>query len=184
MRPLYFIGAGLIVGLAAALYKAQDIRAALATVGPEFSNLHPQVQARAMQVLDAANAEFEADGYKVGIYEGWRDPATQARRIADGASGVTTPLASYHTWGLAVDFVFIDRFGRWTWLPDQKNPGNTAYRDPKWARLGAMIEAAGFEWGGRWRNFDGPHAQLPIVRTDQLRAAYATPADYIQTFNT
>lgn len=182
MRAAHFIAAGVAVGIAAALYKAQDIRAALATVGPEYSNLHPEVQTRAAQVLAAADAEFSGEGVKVGIYEGWRDPSTQAKRIEAGASGVATPLESYHPWGLAVDFVFIDRLGRWTWLPDPKNPNNKAYVDPKWNRLGALIESAGFEWGGRWRNFDGPHAQFPVVRTAQLRASFTDPIDYVRTF--
>lgn len=168
--------------IAASLYKAQDIRAAVAKAGPGWNNLHPEVKRRALQVIADAAQEFASDGLKVGVYEGWRTPGEQGARMAAGASWVNSPLDSYHPWGLAVDFVFIDKLGRWTWLPDPKNPSNRGYVDPKWKRLGAIIERAGFQWGGRFRNYDGPHAQLVVRRTAELKTAFAQPLDYIATF--
>jgi hypothetical protein len=175
-RQVIYIGAA-IVGIAAALYKAQDIRAALSTVGPQWRNVHPSVRVAGLAVLDEANAAFEADGLKVGVFSAFRTLEEQARYMKRGTSYVNAPAASYHVWGLALDFVFIDRLGRWTWLEDQPGKGMD-----KWRRLGAIIERHGFEWGGRWEKFDGPHGQMPLVRVASLRAAYSNPLDYIATF--
>lgn len=181
MRAWHFMVAGVAVGIVAALYKkAPSIRAALSQIGEPFNRLHPIVQQRAERVLDDAAAEFAADGLTVGVFEGWRDLDKQTQHIASGASFVAEPLNSYHVWGLAVDFVFIDHLGRWTWL--EKAPGQGW---DKWDRLGAIIERHGFEWGGRWKRRDGPHAQAPdVARVASLRAGYADPLQFIETFNT
>lgn len=175
MRAWPFIVGG-IVGLAAALYKAPEIRQALSTVGPSWDNLHPEVQRRALAVI----ADAKAEGMNVGIFEAWRDPATQQRHIESGASFVTDTMSSYHVWGLAVDFVFLTPLGRWTWLDQDANDSNND--DARWWQLGEIIERHGFEWGGRWKKRDMPHAQLPLVRVAALKASYAQPLDYIGTW--
>ncbi len=172
------------MGVSAAIFfKApQAVVAAVSTIGPEFNNLHPDVQARAMRVLEEANLEFKPDGFKVGIYEGWRTLDKQRQHKESGASQVADLRDSYHVWGLAVDFVFIDRFGRWSWLPDPGNPNNKGYRDPRWYRLGEIIKRHGFQWGGDWQWFDGPHAQLTLSNLAELKSRYADPLDYVSTF--
>lgn len=184
MRLWPLIAGGVAVGIAAAIYSGgvQQARAKLSTLGPEFNNLHPDVRERALRVIEEANAEFSDDGLTVGIYEGWRDAETQRRRIAAGVSQVSDPLDSFHAWGLAADFVFIDRLGSWTWLPDPSNSANTAYRDQRWYRLGAIIERNGFEWGGRWPWFDGPHGQLVLAKIAALKSNYGDPENFIATF--
>lgn len=168
--------------IAATLYRAPNIRAALAQVGPGWQNLHPYVQSRAVSVIEESARVFAPKGLRVGMYEGWRDINTQKKRMQGGVSWVGDALNSYHPWGLAVDFVFIDRLGRWTWLPDPQNPQNTRYVDPRWYTLGEIIERDGFEWGGRWQNFDGPHAQLPVKKIAALKSTYGTPDKFIGTF--
>lgn len=175
------------MGIAASIYSGAPalVREKIAKLGPKWDHLHPIVRERAQRVLDDANAEFADDGLRVGMFDGWRDLDEQAVHIGAGASFVSATLDSYHVWGLAVDFVFLDRFGRWTWLPDPENPDNRAYRDPRWYRLGKIIERHGFEWGGRWPKFDGPHGQASDLTTvSALRSMFRTPDDYVAQFAT
>lgn len=166
---------------AALLGNAARIRQLASKLGDDWNMLHPEFQARALAVLDAANTAFAKDGLRVGIYDGYRDVSDQLREIQEGDSFLSHPLNGYHPWGLAADFVFIDRAGRWTWLPDPADPSNTGYIDPRWYELGAIIEAAGLEWGGRWDQFDGPHAQLDIARPSELRREWDdNPLAFIQ----
>lgn len=174
------IAGALFVVIAASIYKAQDLRAAVAQIGAGWANLHPEVKRRALDVIDEANREFADEGLKVGLYSGWRTPEEQGGHIASGASFVDDALDSYHVWGLAADFVFIDGLGRWSWLPDPSNTKNIRFVDERWYKLGAIIEKHGFEWGGRWRNFDGPHGQFPLKRISELRHEYGEPKNFIK----
>lgn len=73
-------------------------------------------------------------------------------RTAPGAI-VTNAIAgrSAHNYGLAIDVVPMVN-GKPDW-----NGG-----DSVWQRLGALGEAAGLEWAGRWIHFkEMPHFQLP-----------------------
>lgn len=149
------------------IWKGKDIKAQLSMTGDGWNKLHPEVQKRALAVIKDAAAQ----GLNVGIFEGWRDSARQQAVMNSGNSQVSNTLRSYHTWGLAVDFVFIDYAG-WTWNPPH---GMT-----DWQKLGKIIEANGFEWGGRWSgdNFDGPHAQYKGEgNTSQLLANYHVPSN-------
>ena len=157
---------------AAVLVMRADLRRLLSTIGPKWANLHPDVQTRALEVLAIANDHFRDQGLRVGIFDGWRPESDQTKHIESGVSFVSSARRSYHVWGLAVDFVFIDAAGNWTWLPNPNNPADRGYRDSRWFELGAIIEGAGFEWGGRWSQFDGPHAQLPVRRTATLIAEH------------
>lgn len=68
------------------------------------------------------------------------DGCFQIRRARGGIS------SSLHSWGLAVDLnAAWNRMGRKPTM------------DP---RVVACFDAAGFEWGGRWRLPDGMHFQL------------------------
>ena len=179
MKPAAIIGAGLV---GAYLWKGRDIRAAISMSGPGWDNLHPDMQRAALRVIEKANKVFKPQGLSVGAFEGWRSIARQREVMGKGASFVSDPLSSYHVWGLAVDFVFVDRLGRWTWAPFGQvecawyevfcdDPNRAA-----WQRLGEIIEGEGLEWGGRWRSFDGPHGQLTTAgKVAQLRAKYGEP---------
>lgn len=167
---------------AASLWQAQNIRAAMTKLGKGWTNLHPEVKRRAELVIRDANKEFEKDGLKIGAFEGWRTIPRQLSLMSGGTSWVGDPLSSYHPWGLAVDFVFINKLGLWTWTPNYECGWWNPFCDTPWERLGAIIKKHGFEWGGDWKNFDGPHAQLPIRRTSQLKVMYNGPSDFIRTF--
>lgn len=177
-RTAIFITLGALS--ATLLGNAARIRELTSKLGDDWSKLHPEMKTRALEVIDLANAAFRDDGLRVGVHDGYRDVSQQLQEIQEGDSFLSHPLNGYHPWGLAADFVFIDRTGRWTWLPDPNDPANTAYWDPRWDRLGGIIEAVGLEWGGRWERRDGPHGQLPLLRTAELRQAYGDdPARFI-----
>lgn len=163
-----------------AMANGKKIRAELSKMGEGWSRLHPDVKARALAVLEEANAHFSAKGLQVGIFEGWRDVSEQLDRMASGASTVRDPLRSYHPWGLAVDFVFLKGPGLWTWDPDNLGEGANQRHSQSWQELGEIIRRHGFEWGGDWVSlFDGPHAQLPAMRTSALVAQYDKPEEFI-----
>jgi hypothetical protein len=172
MNTLLIAGAALMV---ASLWNGKNLRAVMTMTGAGWHNLHPEVKTRAIRVLERAAAEFAHDGLMVGIFEGWRSVDTQRNKIATGDSFVSNPLSSYHSWGLAVDFVFLHGPGLWTWEPT----GDEVIDRALWERLGLIIESEGFEWGGRWKTFDGPHAQLPLMRSAQLIEKYSAPEAYI-----
>ena len=145
----------------------------------KWTGLHPEVKKRALLVLDAAETAFEETGYSVHIFDGKREISKQNEYIKKGTSFISNPLNSYHVWGLAVDFVFKDADGNWTWEPgaDCAFYDFTCHSsDWYWDTLGEIIESAGFEWGGRWKSFDGPHAQLTTFGTTRdFIAKYGNP---------
>jgi hypothetical protein len=157
-------GVFLIMGAALYLWKGRNIRAELTMTGSAFDGLHEDVKRMTSEVLRAAWAA----GLPVGIYEGLRTRDDQQAAIDSGASKVSDPDSSYHRWGLAVDFVFLNRLGGWTWEPENGMDD--------WQRLGQIIKRAGFQWGGDFKTFfDGPHAQYPLMSIGQLKAAYGSP---------
>lgn len=170
---------------AVAIWKARDIRQIASTMGEGWSNLHPEVKKCALIVLKEANEVFAPEGLTVGMYEGWRTREKQIEYLQNGTSWTGDPDSSYHRWGLAVDFVFIDRFGNWTWEPKpaESCPWYNPFCDDSsralWDKLGDIIEGAGFEWGGRFSTYDGPHGQLRLMKISELKAAYGTPENYV-----
>ncbi len=142
-----------------------------------LADVNPEVRRRANVVLDNAATVFEPDHLSVGAFAGLRSLRDEKKSEDKGSSWLSIPLSSYHVWGLAVDFVFI-RNGNWTWEPT----GNFGEDRALWERLGTIIKAAGFEWGGDWKRFDGPHAQLPLINVASLKVRYQMPANYIRTW--
>lgn len=75
---------------------------------------------------------------------------------------------SAHNFGLAVDFVrdgVVDRRGlQPDWAPES------------YTTLGVEAAALGLEWGGHFKNFDGPHIQWPgfvtAAQMEPLRREY------------
>lgn len=70
------------------------------------------------------------------------------------------PGDSYHQYQLALDVVPRAYRNLKDWNPD----------GPLWARIGAIGEAAGLTWGGRWSNPDKPHFQLTAAPLAELKA--------------
>ena len=177
----------LLAGLGALLiYKGKDLFSSNTISGEGWDNLHPEVKARAKAVIKEANKHFKPYGLSVGVFEGVRSIDKQQQEMRQGDSFIKDALRSYHVWGLAVDFVFIDVKGNWTWEPITNK--DTAWYEyvtnyftgdgnrQAWNELGAIIKKQGFEWGGDWRNFDGPHAQLTTFgRSRDLIAQYGEP---------
>lgn len=129
-----------------------------------LSLLHPELRKKVEKLLESCRAA----GIAVYIFEGLRSIERQRELYAKGrnAAGVVIdkkavvtnakPGSSYHNYGLAVDLVFdgdTEKPGvQWTW--DNSKP---------WAKMGALSEAAGLEWAGRWKTFpEMPHSQLKI----------------------
>lgn len=140
--------------------------------GPRWDRLTPATKQKTLDLL----SEAEKAGLPVMFWSGWRDVDGQLKNMSEGTSWVSHPLNSIHPWGEAVDIVFVDFLGMPAW-PDPKIPQNLA----AWQKLGEIGERIGFDWGGRWRNFDGAHMQRKGVRARDLRAAYAdNPLAYLR----
>lgn len=118
-----------------------------------LDDLRPAVKAKAECFLGKAKAA----GHDVLITCTLRTMDEQAALYAQGRTvpgkRVTKakPGQSAHNFGLAFDFVpMIGGKPEWSG------------KHPVWQELGAMAEACGLEWGGRWRGFlDLPHCQEP-----------------------
>lgn len=130
--------------------------------------LHPKVRAEVMQILLHAESKFPPN-VAIRVVQGFRtweeqDALYQQGRTRPGKI-VTNARAgsSYHNFGLAIDFALLyDKNGdgryeelSWDTVKDFDRDGF-----PDWNEVVASFEAAGWEWGGRWRTFkDLPHCQ-------------------------
>jgi len=116
--------------------------------------LHPALAPK-VEAIDGLIDRFDLPFRR---FEGFRDPETQARALADGRSK-GGPWRSYHGFGLAVDYVGHVA-GGWTW-----------HHELPWDELGTIYETVGMEWAGRWRTFrEMVHGQLPIRSLRELRS--------------
>src|SRR3990167_3298215 len=131
---------------------------------PKVPGLHPKLAEAVSKVL----AEAKARGLSVGLHSGLRTWEQQNRlyelgrsvKNPDGATEanprgntVTKTVAgfSWHNYGMAVDIVFKDEKGVWTW---EKTP-------EQWADIGKIGEMFGLTWGGNWKMKDYPHLEIP-----------------------
>lgn len=176
MRKQTYILAGiaLLLGLVALFYNGVPaaVTSMISKLGSKWSNLHPEMQRRALAVI----AALAAQGITVGIPStgGWRSEADQ-QAIPSSNTNVRDPRDSYHVWGLAVDFVPINAAGAFNW-PDAS--------DPVWQNIGAAIKAQGLTWGGDWTGFqDMPHGELKLASLASLKADYSDPLAYVQENN-
>jgi peptidoglycan L-alanyl-D-glutamate endopeptidase CwlK len=119
------------------------------------------------QKLDRFEAELLKHGLHVRMTCGYRSIAEQNRLYAQGRTKpgkiVTQAKGGYswHNFGLAADYVFLDADGRAT------------YAGP-WSKFGQIAESCGLEWGGSWKTFkDRPHVQWTGGTTlAKLRASH------------
>jgi len=125
-----------------------------------LATVHPELKARIFRVYQDVSTIL---GLEMRPTRGLASMEDQLKiwmigRDADGnmvdPSAVVTqapPGSSWHNYGLAVDSCFR---------------GEDPYleRDPdrlvKWQKFGTIAEGHGLEWGGRFKNFDGPHTQM------------------------
>jgi len=131
---------------------------------PKVTGLHPKVVDTLEEVLNEAKAR----GLNVSLHSGLRTAEEQDKLYAlgrtivnpDGKSAdkpmgniVTNAQAfsSWHNFGLALDIVFKDSKGNFTWNKSLE----------EWAQLGVVGKMFGFQWGGDWTKFpDYPHFQM------------------------
>lgn len=130
-------------------------------MNPKFDGLHPKIISATQALLTEAHNQ----GLNVCMFCGYRPPEEQDKLFAlgrtvknpDGISDekpmgriVTKARAfqSWHQFGLAVDIVFKNNNGDWTWNSNQ------------WNKLGEIGKNFGFTWGGDWTFKDFPHFQM------------------------
>lgn len=113
----------------------------------KIEDLHPKVAAMCRDFL----ARCQAEGIDVLVTSTYRDHDSQAALYAQGRTApgkvVTNarPGQSWHNWRVAFDVVPM-RAGKPVW--------GTSGEDGKlWQRVGAIGEAVGLEWAGRWVKF-------------------------------
>ena len=119
-------------------------------MGIDMSYLHPRFR----NALEKLKQQCDAAGLALGFSSGYRSAAEQDELYAQGrtkpGSIVTNAKGgtSQHNWGIAADFFQNIKGREWeAWFFD---------------RVGAMAEALGLGWGGRWTDFtDRPHLYLP-----------------------
>ena len=132
----------------------------------DLNELNPDVKAGVLAMI----AEAKGQGIDLRAICTYRDFPYQASLYAIGRTvkgdGTTASLPmghtvtnsgpgqSWHNWRCAVDVAPFDANGKPIW------------KDPVlWAKIGALGEKHGFEWGGRWKGVDGPHFQMRHGKT-------------------
>jgi peptidoglycan L-alanyl-D-glutamate endopeptidase CwlK len=112
-----------------------------------LDDLNPLVAAKAHALL----ARCQADGIDLLVTSTYRDAASQAALYAQGRTApgriVTNapPGQSFHNWRVAFDVVPL-RHGKPIWDMAGEN-------GVLWQQVGALGEAVGLEWAGRWKRF-------------------------------
>lgn len=111
-----------------------------------LDDLHPAAKKRAVAFIEAARRA----GIDLIVTSTYRDHEAQDALFAQRPR-VTKAKGgqSWHNWRCALDVVPVVG-GKAVW-------NNSAL----WQQIGALGEAAGLEWGGRWTKFvDKPHFQF------------------------
>ncbi|MEK6881650.1 MAG: M15 family metallopeptidase [Nanoarchaeota archaeon] len=129
--------------------------------------LCPKVVEKTKNLLIKANESC----LKVDLHSAYRDSIEQGKLYALGRTiknpdGITKekpmgriitnsiPGNSWHNYGFAVDIVFRDINGNWTWNVDKET----------WIKLGNIGKSLGFFWGGDWTKIDSKYTtkRIPI----------------------
>lgn len=120
----------------------------------DLDDLHPKVAAMARELI----ARCQKEGIDLLVTNTYRDAESQAQLYARGRTSpgkiVTNagPGESFHKWRVAFDVVPV-RYGKPVW-------GTYGENGTLWECVGAIGEAIGLEWAGRWRKFrEFPHFQ-------------------------
>ena len=113
----------------------------------KLEDLTPDTRRKALTFIEA----YKTHGIDLLVTSTFRDNESQAALYAQGRTApgkiVTNakPGQSWHNWRCALDVVPL-RNGKPVW--------GTAGEDGKlWEQVGALGEAAGLEWAGRWKSF-------------------------------
>jgi len=133
--------------------------------------LHPFVQQPAYDFINAAETDL---GLTLRVTQGRRSIAEQEELYAKGrtAPGKIVTHAkggeSYHNYGQAIDIVEITPEKQANW-----RSGDEEF----WQQIGALGEAHGFAWGGRWKWPDRPHFEMSFGLSTQDLQAGKRPED-------
>ncbi|MFC5649832.1 M15 family metallopeptidase [Paenibacillus solisilvae] len=127
---------------------------------PPVTSLHPVVAAKMTELIQ----QTKKLGITILITDGFRSKLEQDVLYQQGRSDdgqVVTNVkggASYHNYGLAIDFALRTSKGKVIW--DLKYDGNHNGQ-PDWMEVAAVAKSLGFTWGGDWKGFkDYPHLQM------------------------
>lgn len=127
-----------------------------------LQKLHPKLRDEAIRLF--ADAECKLTGRaKPRITFGLRTMAEQQALYNQGRTtpgNIVTnakPGASFHNWGLAIDFALIVDGKTVSWDINKDFDGDHL---SDWMEFVNVFKAAGWEWGGEWRTLkDYPHLQ-------------------------
>lgn len=113
-----------------------------------LDDLSPRFRPLAVELL----ARCTEAGVPVLIVDTLRTPAEQAENIRKGVSWTKN---SKHLTGDAIDIVPFDVYNlhgadKLQWITS----------DPVWQKIGALGEALGLRWGGRWKVKDMGHFEI------------------------
>ena len=113
-----------------------------------LDDLSPEMRARAVELL----ARCVEAGIVVMIVDTLRTPEEHAENLANGTSWTTH---SKHLDGDAIDIAPLEQY-----VLHGRKKIEWDGSDPVWARIGALGEAIGLRWGGRWTVRDMGHFEL------------------------
>lgn len=131
-------------------------------LGPKAEGLHPDLAAKLSAILDA----MTAIGHPMRLIEGVRSTERQQALFAQGRTKPGKKVTncdgvlkkSNHQrkadgFGHAADCAFVD---------DPRTPKDETWDENKpWEAFGALAEALGLTWGGRWKDpHDAPHVEM------------------------
>lgn len=134
----------------------------MSALGPKADGLHPDLVSR----LERVFAAMHALGYPMRVIEGVRTTERQQALYAigrtkpgnkvtncDGVTKKSNHQVKADGFGHAADCAFID---------DPKTPRDETWdQTMPWQAFGALAEAMGLVWGGRWVTLrDMPHVEL------------------------
>lgn len=131
-------------------------------LGPKADGLHPDLVAK----LEKVHAAMAALGYPMRVIEGVRTQARQQQLYrqgrtmpgkvvtnCDGVNKRSNHQVKVDGFGHAADCAFAD---------DPRTPRDETWDENQpWEAYGALAEALGLAWGGRWKSpHDAPHVEL------------------------
>nr|WP_235948379.1 M15 family metallopeptidase [Paenibacillus glycinis] len=145
---------------------------------PPVEALHPVVAAKMTELIKLTSKA----GITILITDGFRSSLEQDVLYEQGRTAkgqvVTNAKggASYHNYGLAIDFALRTSEGDAIW--DLTYDGNHNGK-ADWSEVVAIAKSLGFAWGGDWKSFkDYPHLQMDFgYSIDELKRGKRPPDD-------
>jgi len=150
--------------------------------------LHPERREEVRRIITNAETKFPKN-IAIRVVQGLRTFAEQDALFAKRPK-VTKAKGgqSLHNYGLAIDFALLydkDNNGTYEELSWDVVKDFDKDNVADWQEVVSSFEAAGWEWGGKWRTFkDLPHCQKTDGYTwQQLLAKYNSGDTFTETIN-